>query len=338
MIKIMYSFIVPVYNARNTIVRCLDSIYKLPLNKCKFEVIVIDDCSTDNTVEVIEEYAKKHASIMLLRQNENHRQGAARNRGVSCASGKYIVFVDSDDESVDGVVGALHLAEKHDLDMVAMHYVTVDEYGNIAEKDSIVLDGIFTGVELQTKHPYWGTAPWSYVYKKSFLQKVDYPFREDVFYEDSDFVSVHLFHARSMMYSLYSGYKAYYNAQSTTHTITYKHMVDYMLLGTRMLNFYRSLESKKTSYSLSILEGGCYNIWYSCRGLIKLSSIKERFAFYNRLDAFINRHSLMNDIIDSSYCTFWVRICIQYKYYTIALVSIVHMIYKIYCWFKSFFK
>ena len=91
------SFIIPAYNASSTIVRCLDSIYTLGLAEQDFEVVCIDDCSTDNTIEVIEHYAKKHSNITLLRQARNHRQGAARNRGVSIAKGEYIVFVDSYD-------------------------------------------------------------------------------------------------------------------------------------------------------------------------------------------------------------------------------------------------
>ena len=111
------SFIIPAYNASSTIVRCLDSIYALALREADFEVIVIDDCSKDNTIAVTEQYANQHTNLTLLRQSENHRQGAARNRGIAIAKGKYIVFVDSDDETNFGVLNALQLAEKHELDM-----------------------------------------------------------------------------------------------------------------------------------------------------------------------------------------------------------------------------
>ena len=85
MSNILASFIIPAYNASKTIVRCLDSIYRLPLNAEEFEVIVVDDCSIDNTIELVEWYAKNRTNITLLRQPENHRQGAARNRGVLIA-------------------------------------------------------------------------------------------------------------------------------------------------------------------------------------------------------------------------------------------------------------
>lgn len=328
MCKRCVTFIIPAYNASRTIVRSLDSIYALALDISNFEVIVIDDCSTDNTVEVVEGYAKSRTNITLLRQIENHRQGAARNRGVNIAKGKYIIFVDSDDESAKGVVDALQLAEKYNLDMVAMHYVNVDELGKILKKEPIILDGIFTGVELQTKHPYWGTAPWSYIYKTSFLQHVNYPFVEDVLFEDSDYVNVHLYNAKRMMYCSSLAYRAYYNATSTTHTTTYKHVADYVLLGTRMLNFYHSLADKTNRYALGICEGGSFNIYIACKRLFKLSSIAEVREFYNRVDSYINRTTLVG-YTEPKYCwTWWTMLCMKHKNIAIILAAFGQ------CWFK----
>lgn len=321
------SFIIPAYNASATIVRCLDSIYTLGLSEQEFEVICIDDCSKDNTISVIEQYAKQHTNLTLLCQPENHRQGAARNRGVAIAKGKYIVYVDSDDESAKGVVDALLLAEKNDLDMVAMHYVNVDQHGNITEKEPITLEGVFTGVELQTKHPYWGTAPWPYIYDAEFLKRVNYPFTEDVLFEDSDYVNVHLYHAQRMMYNKECSYCIYYNSQSTTHTQSYKHVADYLLLGTRMLRLYHSLEDKTSAYALGILEGGSYNVWKSCKRLVKLPSMRDVKMFYDRIDHYTNRFELLN-YTKPTYCwTKWTKLCLGHKKIAMVLIAIGQIIY-----------
>ena len=323
------SFIIPAYNAGNTIVRCLDSIYKLSLNESDFEVICIDDCSSDDTISVIENYSKNHTNITLLCQTENHRQGAARNRGVDIAKGKYIVFVDSDDESDSGVVSALRMAEEENLDMVAMHYVNVDEKGNISEKEHIILSGVFTGVELQTNQPYWCTGPVPYLYHSTFLKAVSYPFQEDMLFEDSDFVTVHLYYAKRMMYCGICAYKVHYNSTSTTHTQSFKHVSDYLLLGTRMLRFYHSLEEQNTEYALSIKEGGSYNIWMACKRLVKLSSTKDVKLFYERVDFYIDRTKLFG-YKEPAYCwTWWTRLCIKHKNITIIVASICQLMYKI---------
>lgn len=325
----LISFIIPAYNASKTIVRCLNSIYTLALDTNDFEVIIIDDYSKDNTVQLIEQYAITHTNITLLCQAENHRQGAARNRGISIAKGEYIVFIDSDDETSFGLLNALQLAEKHQLDMVVMHYVNVNEKGVITEKEPITLEGIFSGAEMQIKHPYWCAGPVPYLYKTSFLQQVNYPFAEDVLFEDSDFVNVHLYYATRMMYCELCAYNVHYNATSTTHTRTYKHFSDYFLLGTRMLKFYHSLEDQTCEYALSIRDGGAYNIWTSCRRLMKLSSISDVCAFYSRIDSVINRSDYTHYTDPHWAWTHWTKLCLKHKYLAIALNTIAQIGYKL---------
>ena len=85
----------PSYNSQSTINRCLDSVYALPIPEDEYEVIVIDDCSTDHTVDIIKVYEHTHSNLTLLVQLQNHRQGAARNRGLEVAQGEYIFFLDT---------------------------------------------------------------------------------------------------------------------------------------------------------------------------------------------------------------------------------------------------
>ena len=309
------SFVIPVFNAAATIIRCLDSVYRLPIDESDFEVIVIDDCSTDNTVELLKDYAYSHSNLVLIHQEKNHRQGAARNRGIAIANGKYIVFVDSDDESSKGVVTAIRMAEENDLDMVAMRYAKVGFDGKNEEEGCLPYsqERLFDGIALQTEFPFWCTAPWSYIYRKLFLEKVGYPFAQDVAYEDSDFVNVHLFHAKRMSYCDECGCVVHYNANSTTHTLSYKHLCDYALLGVRMLKFYDTIEDKSTKYANSVLEGGSYNIWQAFRKLIRLKSASEVRAFYDRFDAQYNRRLLLG-YRKPAYCwTKWTRLGLKHK-------------------------
>ena len=71
-------------------------------------MIVVDDCSTDNTLDALNDYASKHSNMVVLHQEVNQRQGAARNRGIDVAKGEYIAFCDADDTIVaNGVMNAL---------------------------------------------------------------------------------------------------------------------------------------------------------------------------------------------------------------------------------------
>ena len=318
------SFIIPAFNASTTINRCLDSIYNLSLDDSNFEVIVIDDCSTDNTIEVVKEYALQHLNLVFLCQPENHRQGAARNRGVAIAKGKYIVFVDSDDESSNGVIDAVRLAEEYSLDMVVMRYVKVGKNGLAVTRENLPYNQteLFTGKEMQTQFPFWGTAPWPYIYQKSFLEKVNYPFAEDVLYEDSDFVNVHLYYAMRMMYCDECGYIVHYNSLSTTRTLSYKHLCDYALLGTRMLKFYERLDDKDSIYAEGILEGGSYNIMKAFNKLFRLKSSIEVRAFYDRFDAYCNRKWLLG-YRKPSYCwTWWIRFGLKHRNFCVFILKV----------------
>ena len=88
------SVIVPVYNVEKYLSDCLDSLIKQTLKD--IEIICVDDGSTDNSHKILLEYARKDDRILVLQQ-ENSKQGTARNKGLEIAKGEYIGFVDSDD-------------------------------------------------------------------------------------------------------------------------------------------------------------------------------------------------------------------------------------------------
>ncbi len=92
---IKISVVIPVYNRAKIIKRCLDSVLKQTYPP--FEIIVVDDCSTDDTVQVIEAYARRDPRIRPLRFSRRKGAQAARNTGIRAAQGEWIAFLDSDD-------------------------------------------------------------------------------------------------------------------------------------------------------------------------------------------------------------------------------------------------
>ena len=91
------SIIIPVYNGAKHITNCLNSIWAQDMHTEDYEVICIDDCSTDNTVEVLNNISKGNNNLRVINNNSNCRAGGSRNHGVLEAKGEYIVFIDSDD-------------------------------------------------------------------------------------------------------------------------------------------------------------------------------------------------------------------------------------------------
>ena len=113
------SIIVPVYNAEKTIERCLDSILK-QITTYKYEIIVIDDGSTDNSLKKIEEYKR---FIKIIKQS-NGGPGKARNRGIKEAQAPFLLFVDSDDYVANNFVDTFLNVEKNtNADIVICNFI-----------------------------------------------------------------------------------------------------------------------------------------------------------------------------------------------------------------------
>ena len=91
----LVSVIIPVYNAESVICKTLESIFAQTYRI--IEIVLVDDCSNDNSQSVIEKYQKDHQEIIYFRQQTNQGAGAARNKALELARGQYVAFLDADD-------------------------------------------------------------------------------------------------------------------------------------------------------------------------------------------------------------------------------------------------
>ena len=135
----LLSFIIPAYNCGRFIDDCLDSILAQGLRVDEYEVIVIDDGSTDSTSEQVGEYCGKYSNFRLFRQ-PNSGVGAARNAGLELARGKYVHFMDADDRLLPEGIGILINKFVIPLgfpDVVSFWSRTVDNYYREDEWETI---------------------------------------------------------------------------------------------------------------------------------------------------------------------------------------------------------
>ena len=127
------SVIVPLYNAKHLVKYTVDSLLNQTLEN--IEVVIIDDCSTDGSLEFCRELYGQDQRVVLLKQAKNAGPGAARNTGIRSASGEYVVFCDSDDEIMpDTYRKMFEIAKKFDADVVQntqFLYPMPDEEGKI---------------------------------------------------------------------------------------------------------------------------------------------------------------------------------------------------------------
>lgn len=129
------SFVVPVYNVKPYLERCLESIIRTNVEK---EIILIDDGSTDGSREILEQYQQKYSYITLVCQS-NKGVSAARNVGIKLAKGKYIQFVDSDDFLLaENYSQFISLADNNDISIFRAQYQRI--IGNKVSNGNPVLE------------------------------------------------------------------------------------------------------------------------------------------------------------------------------------------------------
>lgn len=182
------SIIVPVYNVENWLSRCASSLINQDLDKSEYEIIFVNDGSTDDSFEIAKKYSESYDNIILISQ-ENKGLSAARNAGINKANGKYIWFVDSDDWIEPNIAGQL-LKEAEDcgLDVlcfglnIAFEDGRSNSFGIKNGTDSKVLRGdIFV---LKVGMP---PAAWCAIYRTEYIKKNSLYFMVGVLHEDQEF-------------------------------------------------------------------------------------------------------------------------------------------------------
>ena len=196
---IIISIIVPVYNVKEYIRECLESLISQTFNK--YEIILVNDGSTDGSDLICKEYEERYENIRYYSQS-NKGQSAARNLGVIKSKGIYILFVDSDDYIENDTCKILYeAAKKYDVDIVI---------GDILnEKERIITDTLFRAIPHENKkmtteqyckeafeYNIYDIVPWIRLVKKEYLIKNKIEFLEGCYYEDHEY-SMRLFTANN---------------------------------------------------------------------------------------------------------------------------------------------
>lgn len=201
---IKYSFIVPVYNTEKYLKKCLDSLVNQTYKD--FEIIVVNDGSTDKSSSIISKYQKKYKNIIVI-DKENEGLSMARNRGVQKSSGKYIIFVDSDDyvsnkllEEVDKKID--------DSDILRFQIATEDEgYTKISEYHEEGFESMCGYDAFKYLSSYHFVEPaWCYVIRKNYYIENKFSFKKGVYHEDFGLIPYVIYKARKVKSIDFIGY------------------------------------------------------------------------------------------------------------------------------------
>lgn len=242
------SVIVPVYNmaSDDKLAFCIDSLVNQTIDD--YEIIAIDDCSTDNSLEILRSYETKYPGLVRVAQTpENLHQGGAKNIGLDMAQGEWIGFIDADDwVTPDYYERLLGKAEETGADMVGCDYCLVHEHTFVQTEPEHNNSPEQTGILDDEKYRLLMLDCGSLVvkiYRREIV--IDHPgrFPEHIFYEDNALCKSWMLRAKHFEYIEEPLYYYYQHDTSTVHTITVDRMHDRMEAGRIMID-----EARKGGY------------------------------------------------------------------------------------------
>lgn len=190
----LLSIIVPVYNVEKYLSKCLDSLLAQDISISDYEIIVINDGSTDKSLSIAESYRESFSNIRVISQI-NKGLGGARNTGIKASKGKYLFFVDSDDLiKKNSLKLLLEFMEFKKLDALRFNHEAINEEGEIIPKNknatynTIFSDKIVDGETFLSEYLGWACYVWAFLFDASFIKSNALFFEENLYLEDVEWL------------------------------------------------------------------------------------------------------------------------------------------------------
>lgn len=256
------SLVVPVYNMEKYLSRCMNTLLFQTSNN--YEIILVNDGSTDNSGSICDEYGKKYPNLIRVIHKENGGLSSARNAGICEARGKFVVFPDPDDwVEFDYVEQFLKLQKEVDADLVCTGY-----FVNYDDRQLSALSNqkkeIFNGKEAQRAlliSPKMSGFAWNKIYRLDIIKKHNLHFLDDVgTTEDLDFVYRHLKYCNRIVFDPNQRTYHYYQREGaatrsgfTVHKMNSLHTYEKIMADTDDVELRSAAKDEFVTMSVNLL-------------------------------------------------------------------------------------
>ena len=290
------SIIVPVYNVEDYLVECLESIYAI--NLINIEVILVNDGSTDESQKIIEIYKEKYKLKTKVINQKNKGLSGARNAGFKLASGKYTMFIDSDD-FIDGkIIEKIFIRGKEEeLDIMFFNF---EYFGDNVNSDKIDLNisdkDLMNGLEFfekiyDYKNNFINVEVCTNIFNSNFLKVNNLDFVEGLLHEDTLFMFKAMYFAERVQYFAKQPYKYRYRENSIMNSQTEKNYRHKLFIANELLDFKVAKKIDNNSWdniiiSLIFTANKKFNIKNNSLNK-KIKSVKK-LTIENKIKKFIN--------------------------------------------------
>lgn len=280
----LISFIVPVYNVERYLSTCLDSILNQGLDKDDFEIILVEDCSTDDSLQICKDYSCKYSNIILIENDKNIGLGLTRNKGMVCARGEYIHFVDSDDFLFPNSLKKLLSLDiiKQSPDMIRFECSSTTNISK--EQYKIIYKGKYN--EKCNKSP--SISVWRYWFKRSFLIEKNIYSTNKKTGQDAIFTFSAL--SQNPFIIVVSAIVYFYRKENGQISITSNKDISYVNCLYEVANIIKNLSTNNELYTIYNIQvyGHIINRFYKSRRTLKeciifRNNLKEYMLLYNTI-------------------------------------------------------
>ena len=272
------SVIIPVYNVKNYLGRCLESVFKQDYTQ--IEIILVDDGSSDGSSELCDVYAKTEERAIVMHK-KNGGVSSARNAGLEIATGEYVTFIDADDEVDSNYIATLvDLLEKtkSDISFVSYRQIFSDKVEDMIQP----LNGMFDFKSIKNVFYVYGGICCC-MFKLSIIRKYNLFFREDLKnMEDCVFKFQYLICVRYAAVSNSILYSYYMRDESAVHTYNSEYDNCIIEYSKSIINFLKSLDNVPEISLNAAIQRFCImeirelNEYYQCFMPKDKNSIKKR--------------------------------------------------------------
>lgn len=265
------SIVIPIYNVEKYLRKCLDSVYSLNLDNK--ELVLVNDGSTDTSINILNEFKNKYPNKTKLITQKNQGLSEARNIGIKNSNGKYILFIDSDDFIIPTETEEfINFGLDKKVDILIGNYREYYNENYIVQKSFYNLDknlekeGIFF-IENGVKNKCFRFAVWQNIYRKNFLLENNLFFKKGLLHEDNLFTPEAFFYAKKVRCF---NKKFYFyrknNLESITQTVNKKNYEHMLYTIIKLLEFKKSNNIENNYFNrivlgiyINVLRGGYIN-------------------------------------------------------------------------------
>lgn len=261
-----FSVIIPVYNVEQYLCDCLDSIVAQSYHD--YEVICVNDGSTDGSLTILREYESKYANIVII-ESLNGGTASARNIGIEAAQGDYIWFVDSDDWIESNALDILHKhIQDKPVDILCFNgKLTYEEDGRV-EQDKGFVDSNISGWEYYNKYAL-SKRKFHFVcvvlrlYRREFLLKNSLFFEKGISHEDNLWIPKVMYYAQSVYVISESMYVYRIRRGSKMQTQSFKQVEDLIIVANKLSDLFIPIKDIDKGQLYREIAGGYFGSFTS---------------------------------------------------------------------------